>query len=314
VFGVDLEPNALMALLEDTSPRPNGNRFSFHDYDVHQPLRSDFLAVDALYHFAGIADPKRYLEEPITVMNLNLLGLINILERISVWSAHRPRIVYSSTSEVYGKNPRVPFREDDSDLVFGPVKNRRWCYAMTKAVGEHYLQAYSEEHDVRYTAFRFFNFVGPGIDRPGAGRVLTKMVGDALNEGVIRVTYPGTQTRCFTSSEEFVVPLLRAMTMKRDDPEAWELDHTVNLGSVIELTMLDVAGIVERTLRPLKPGVKVEMVKAEELFGKGYEDVTRRVPDISRARSLFDWKATENPSAFIPRIVMSIVEEMGSEA
>lgn len=310
VFGVDLAPSDLTHGLETAID--NGNRFTFHEYDVHQPLRSDFLAVDAVYHFAGIADPKRYLEETIEVLNLNLLGLINILERIVVWSAHRPRIIYSSTSEVYGKNPHVPFHEDESDLVFGPVKNTRWCYAMSKAVAEHYLAAYSARYDVRHTVFRFFNFVGPGIDKPGAGRVLTKMTGDAIEQGTIYVSAPGGQTRCFTHSRDFVVPLMGAMFMKKTDPDLWKRDFTMNLGSTIELSMVDVAEIVQsEVLKRTGKRPEIRWIAGVDLFGHGYEDVERRVPDTSRARKVFGWEAKEDPMQFIPELVQLIMDELG---
>lgn len=299
-----------------------GEHITFHEWDVTQPLSSNMLAVDAIYHFAGIANPKVYLEDPIRVMDLNLKGLMNILERIVLWGAHRPRIIYSSTSEVYGKNPDPPFDEEETDLIYGPTQKRRWCYAMTKAVGEHYLQAYAEHHGIQHTIFRFFNFIGPDIDAPGGGRVITQMVGDALDKGIIKVTEPGTQTRCFVHSDEFVVPLLRAMTMKRYDPDAWKQDYILNLGCDDEVTMFQLAEIVAQRiqLQSLKVGpakdefIDIQITPKVEIFGQGYDDVPRRKPNVERTADVLGWRAQRTSiEAIIPAIDSAITRHIASD-
>lgn len=304
VFGADIEPSDRIA---DLLERPN---FDFFDYNVHQPLRSDLLAVDTLYHFAGIADPERYLQDPITVMDLNLQGLENILKRTILWSSHRPRIVYSSTSEVYARNTEVPFDEEESLLVFGPTQKRRWCYAMSKAVGEHYLMAYGEKHGFKYTIFRFFNFVGKDIDAPGAGRVITRMVGSAVKDGVIYVTDPGTQTRCFTYVDDFVVPLKRAALFK-GTPEYDSWSGVLNLGTDEEVTMLDLGYKIRDILVPLlqKP-VDVQITPVSEMYSHGYEDAMRRVPSVQRADDVLGWKATMKLDDFLPGIVEAVLQRM----
>lgn len=307
VFGVDFEPSDRLA---DVMRHDD---FEFFDYDVRQPLRSDLLAVDAFYHFAGIADPKRYLEEPINVMDLNLVGLRNVLERIVFWSHHRPRVIYSSTSEVYGKSDEVPFNESSSSLVFGPTNRRRWCYAMTKAVGEHYLQSYHDAYGIPYTIFRFFNFVGDDIDAPGAGRVITKMVGDAILAGKISVSRPGSQTRCFTYTDDFVVPLVRASTYKLSKGSYRLGSFIVNLGSDQEVSMMWLARKIAKRifdtgaihwLDPTRDRMpRIELVDGEDLFGAGYDDAIRRVPDVNKAREVFDWTAQLRIEDYLPKIV-----------
>lgn len=317
VFGVDLEPSSR---IEDLMSKED---FHFDSYDVHQPVRSDYLAVDAVYHFAGIADPARYLSEPITVMDLNLKGLTNILERISLWKNHRPRIIYSSTSEVYGKSTNVPFLEDETDLVFGPTKASRWCYAMSKAVGEHYLMAYSKREDIRHTIFRFFNFVGEDVDSPGKGRVITKMVADGLDGGEIRVTAPGDQTRCFTYHEDFVQPLVMASLLKRFRGSAsatvkdaacryWDNDWVINLGSDEETKMVDLAYMVAHALKKLGHTTeepKVRIVPGTEMYGEGYEDAERRKPDVTKAKEILGWTAGRRLHEFLPSIVDAVAKE-----
>lgn len=302
VFGADVGPSSR---LDDLMDREG---FDFFDYNVHQPLRSDLLAVDTLYHFAGIADPQRYLAEPITVMDLNLQGLENILKRTVLWSAHRPRIVYSSTSEVYARNEDVPFDEEESLMVFG--QGRRWCYALSKAVGEQYLKAYGADHGFDYTIFRFFNFVGKDIDAPGSGRVITRMVGDALSTGTINVTGPGTQTRCFTYVDDFVVPLMSAATRKLDDERYRNWSGTLNLGSDEEVTMWTVAEHIADALVAGGHAVErphIELVEPEKRYGAGYEDAQRRVPKTDRAAEVLGWRAQLKLADFLPDIVDAVV-------
>jgi nucleoside-diphosphate-sugar epimerase len=301
VFGCDVGLSDRIADLVD-SPH-----FRFFDYNVHQPLRSDLLAVDSIYHFAGIADPAVYLERPIDVMDLNLMGLKNILERIVFWSGHRPRIVYSSTSEVYGLNEEVPFHESLSHMVFG--QHKRWCYALSKAVGEQYLRAYSEKHGIRHTIFRFFNFVGDDIDAPGQGRVLTKMVADALDNNCIRVTSPGTQTRCFTHVDDFVVPLVRASTMKIFQRPKWDNDYTINLGSDEEVSMNELAGKIWKILHDEKlilSNCIIKTVGRDVMYGQGYDDAMRRRPDVTRAENVLEWRAERRLDDFLPELVRGI--------
>jgi UDP-glucose 4-epimerase len=299
VFGADLCETGRMTDFRDD---PN---FSFEPYDVHQPLHSDLLAVDTLYHFAGIANPQRYLTEPLTVMNLNLDGLRNILERVDRWSAHKPRIVYSSTSEVYGKNTSIPFREDSSSLVFGPTQVPRWCYAMTKAVGEHYLQAYGKQGQP-YTIFRFFNIVGPDIDSVGGGRVFTKMVGDAEKDNIIRVVNGGGQTRCFTWIGDAVEALVLPTTMKKSKPGFRGENHVLNLGSDEESTIAALAVMIaERMIlsRDFISTVEIKDITAHEMYGAGYEDVERRVPDVQKIYDQLGWKATTTLAEMVGPIV-----------
>lgn len=295
VFGTDLEWSSRLDSVR------NHENFFFEEYDAMQPIHSDMLAVDTLYHFAGIANPQVYLERPIEVMDLNLMGLRNILDRITRWRMHRPRIVYSSTSEVYGKSPDVPF-DEEGDLVYGGTQNRRWCYAMTKAVSEHYLQAFGERDDVRYTIFRFFNFVGRDIDAPGAGRVITRMVGDALDTGVISVTEPGTQTRCFTFEEDFVKALVLADRKKKNTPGFRTRNHILNLGSDEEISMRDLAEKIALILTD-KEEIRIETVSTDRMYGAGYEDVKRRVPNVKRASEELGWKAYCRLDDFLPIIV-----------
>lgn len=309
VFGADVSDD--MHRLESII---NSDDFTFEHYDVLQPLHSDLLAVDTLYHFAGIANPEIYLSRPVDVMDLNLFGLRNILDRVVRWSRGRPRIVFSSTSEVYGKCTDYPFNEDTTNLVYGPTHVSRWCYAMSKGVGEHYLHAFGDQ--VPYTIFRFFNFVGDDIDAPGSGRVITKMVGSAMRDGVIRVTAPGNQTRCFTYTEDFLSALVMPTYFKRERDDFRKENHTLNIGSTEEVPMTHLATYISSILLDnefIDAQVPIKITPAEEIYGSGYEDVGRRVPDISKIKEEFGWEPKWKLTQFLPSIVKASAEALVRE-
>lgn len=284
-------------------------RVSYEPWDVLQPLHSDLLAVDAIYHLAGIANPQVYLERPIDVMDLNIMGLRNILDRIVRWSDHRPRIVFTSTSEVYGKNAATPFKETD-DSVFGSSDVPRWCYAASKYLAEHYLKAFGRSQGIKYSIFRLFNVVGPGIDTPGGGRVITKMVGDAINYGEIKITAPGLQVRCLTHVEDAVEALAKIAFRKawRDDPNwsRWkEENHTLNLGGNDPINMRQLAEKIRNHLleQNVMDDIRLSLVLPEVIYGQGYEDMMYRIPDIKAIREELGWEPTWSTDDIIRQLV-----------
>ena len=114
----------------------------------------------------------KYVQQPLKTLNIDLKASINIFE---LASNKKCKIIFASTSEVYGKNSKVPWSEDD-DRVLGSTKINRWCYSSSKAVSEHYLIAYAKEKNLKFVIFRFFNVYGPSLDSLGNGRVLTMML------------------------------------------------------------------------------------------------------------------------------------------
>lgn len=278
--------------------------FSYASADVGADIERDCklqgqlggFQPDAIYHLAGIADPAIYVTDPQKVIDLNIDSMRNVIEVAKDLDSH-PRIVFSSTSEVYGKNTAVPFRED-ADCVFGETRKTRWCYAQSKAVAEMLLRA----SGLDYTIFRFFNFVGSGIDRVGSGRVLTKMVGDALEHGEIRVIGDGSQTRCFTLIDDALSGLMAPALDGRG------LNMTLNIGSDEEMSVSRLAQVVRNsvdvptTVRLVDPAVQG--------LGEGYEDMQRRVPDLTAVREELGWAPSARAEEFLPGLVRAMVEDV----
>src|SRR5207249_63911 len=146
--------------------------------------------VDLVYHLAAVVGVEHYVGDPYEVLNVNVNGTQNVLK---LAFKHSKRVVFSSTSEVYGRNPKIPFGEDD-DRVLGSTRIDRWCYSTSKAVGEHFCFAYAKM-GLKTTIVRYFNVYGPRLDAIDVGRVITIFIGQALRNEPVTVIGDGSQTR-----------------------------------------------------------------------------------------------------------------------
>jgi UDP-glucose 4-epimerase len=236
-------------------------------------LESLVAKADLVYHLAAVVGVEHYVEDPFHVLNVNVNGTQNVLK-----FAHRydKRLVFASTSEVYGKSRDTPFRED-GDRLLGSTEIDRWCYSTSKAVGEHFCFAYGKL-GLPVVIVRFFNAYGPRLDRIDVGRVITIFMGQLLRGEDLTVIGDGKQTRAFTYVDDAVQALVRAGTL----PEA--VGRIFNIGSDRETTILELA----ETMIRAHPGTgsKVRLVRQEDVYGDSYEDIPRRFPDITRMRTI----------------------------
>src|SRR3989442_3431671 len=170
-------------------------RFRLVVDSVMNPEILDGLAAqaDIIYHLAGVVGVEHYVADPYQVLNVNVNGTQNVLRAAF---KHGRRVVFASTSEVYGRNPAVPWHED-ADRVLGPSTIERWCYATSKTAGEHFCLAY-RRLGLPVTILRYFNVYGPRLDRLDVGRVITIFMGQLLRGEPLTVIGDGRQTRCFT--------------------------------------------------------------------------------------------------------------------
>jgi UDP-glucose 4-epimerase len=236
-------------------------------------LESLVAKAELVYHLAAVVGVEHYVEDPFHVLNVNVNGTQNVLK-----FAHRydKRVVFASTSEVYGKSRDTPFRED-GDRLLGSTEIDRWCYSTSKAVGEHYCFAYGKL-GLPVVIVRFFNAYGPRLDRIDVGRVITIFMGQLLRGEDLTVIGDGKQTRAFTYVDDAVLALVRAGTL----PEA--VGRIFNIGTDRETTILELA----ETMIRAHPGTgsKVKLVRQEDVYGDSYEDIPRRFPDITRMRTI----------------------------
>jgi len=253
----------------------NNPRFHYiHDSVFNIELLDGLAAkADLIYHLAAIVGVEHYVGDPYETLNVNVNGTQNILKAAYKYNK---RVVFSSTSEVYGRNPKVPWKEDD-DRVLGSTSVDRWCYSTSKAVGEHFCFAY-HRLGLPVTVVRFFNVYGPRLDKIDVGRLFTIFMGQLLRGVDLTVVGDGQQTRCFT----YVTDAIAATVQAGLNPAAD--GHAINIGVDVETTVLKFAKLMLELYG--SPESKIKFVTQEQVYGNSYEDIPRRVPDNSKMRNL----------------------------
>ena len=233
---------------------------------------------EIIIHLAAIADPKRYVTEPLNVLNVNLKGSLLLLEHCA---AKGRKFVFASTSEVCGRNPNIPWSEE-ADRVLGPPHINRWCYSTGKALIEHYCYAYGQQENLPFVIMRFFNVYGPRCDDLGQGRVIPIFLEKLLGNEPVMIHGDGKQTRCFT----FIEDAAQAVVELSLNPKA--LGQCFNVGSNRETSILELA----QTMKEVG-GFESELIYTphKEVFGPSYEDIPRRVPDVARIKEVIGWQA-----------------------
>ena len=250
-------------------------RFHYIHDSVLNPELIDGLAAkaDLIYHLAAVVGVEHYVGDPYETLNVNVNGTQNVLKAAYKYSK---KVVFSSTSEVYGRNPKVPWREDD-DRVLGATTIDRWCYSTSKAVGEHFCFAY-QKLGLPVTVLRYFNVYGPRLDKVDVGRLFTIFMGQLLRGVDLTVIGDGSQTRCFTYVTDAVEATMLAGLKSETN------GHAINIGTDVETTVLEFAKLMLELFGPCKS--KIKFVKQEEIYGKSYEDIPRRVPDNTKMKTL----------------------------
>jgi len=250
-------------------------RFHYiHDTIFNLELLDGLAAkVDLIYHLAAVVGVEYYVADPYETLNVNVNGTQNVLK--AAYKYNR-KVVFSSTSEVYGRNPKVPWSEDD-DRVLGATTIDRWCYSTSKAVGEHFCFAY-HKLGLPVVVLRYFNVYGPRLDRVDVGRLFTIFMGQLLRGADLTVIGDGSQTRCFTFVSDAVAATVAAGLKNTAD------GHALNVGMDVETSVLEFAQLMLELYRGAKS--KIRFVTQEEIYGKSYEDIPRRVPDNTKMRKL----------------------------
>jgi UDP-glucose 4-epimerase len=227
---------------------------------------------DVVYHMAAVVGVDNYVTDPLKVLNININGTQNVL---GAALKNRKKVVFSSTSEVYGKSLDIPFKED-GERVLGSTTIDRWSYSTSKAVGEHFCFAFAKQ-GLPVVVTRFFNLYGPRLDKANAGRVISIFLGQLLSGAPLTVIGDGRQTRCFTYIEDAIRAIVAAGVKKE------AVGEVINIGSDEEVSIVHLA---ERMIRLSGQASSIVFVPEAEAYGVGYEDIRRRVPDITKMREI----------------------------
>ena len=231
---------------------------------------------DLVCHLAAVVGVKHVLENPVRSIIGNASGTETVL---TLAHKYKRRVLFASTSEVYGKNPHVPFTEDH-DSLFGPTRVFRWSYAIAKALGEHLCFAYHGE-GLPVSIVRYVNSYGPRLDPRGYGSVVASFITQALTGNPLTVHGDGGQTRCFTFVDDTVLGSFLAST--KDEA----LGEVFNIGSSVDTSISELATLI---LKLTSSQSIVKFIPYSDAYGHNFEDMTR-VLNVSKAEKLLGFKA-----------------------
>ena len=246
---------------------------------------------DIIFHLAAAVGVKLIIENPIRAIETNIKGTEIVLK---LASKKNKKVILASSSEVYGKSNEIPFKEDN-DLIIGPTYKSRWGYACSKAIDEFLAIAYWQKKSLPIAIVRLFNTVGPR-QTGRYGMVLPTFVKQALNGEPITVYGDGRQSRSFTWIGDVVNIIIKLAL----NPKA--IGKIFNIGSSQEITIKKLAELIKEMT-----GSKSEIIYIpyDKAYEEGFEDLRRRVPDISRIKELIDYK----PSTNINKIIELVIED-----
>lgn len=244
---------------------------------------------DLVYHLAAAVGVRLIVDKPVETMETNILGAEIVLK---LANREKKKVIVSSTSEIYGKSDNVPFKEDD-DRILGSTTMRRWCYSCSKAIDEFLALAYHQEKKSPVVIARMFNTVGPR-QTGQYGMVVPRFVQSALLGHPIQVYGDGEQTRCFTYVNDVVEALIGLAHCPQAEGEIF------NVGSEEEISINELAKMVKRLTKSKSP---IEHLPYEKAYEKGFEDMRRRVPDLTKIRSLIGFRPKVNLEEMLLKII-----------
>jgi nucleoside-diphosphate-sugar epimerase len=290
VYGMDMFSERIERLRENP-------RFQFFEGDItinREWIEYHIKKCDVVLPLVAIATPATYVREPLRVFELDFEANLAII-RLCV--KHRKRVLFPSTSEVYGMCHDREFDPHASELVYGPIEKPRWIYACSKQLLDRVIHAYGMRDELDYTLFRPFNWVGSGLDnmhaaKEGSSRVITQFLGHIVRAENVQLVDGGRQRRCFTGISDGIDALMKMIENKdgRASRRIYNVGNPANSLSVRELAteMLKIAATYPE-YRDNAAKVRLIDTTATEYYGKGYQDVENRVPKIDNTCADLEW-------------------------
>jgi UDP-4-amino-4-deoxy-L-arabinose formyltransferase/UDP-glucuronic acid dehydrogenase (UDP-4-keto-hexauronic acid decarboxylating) len=290
IFGLDIGADAISRFIGHP-------RFQFVEGDIS--IHSEWIEYhikkcDVILPLVAIATPIEYTRNPLRVFELDFEENLKIIRDCV---KYKKRIIFPSTSEVYGMCDDPNFDEDTSNLVVGPINKQRWIYSVSKQLLDRVLWAYGDKEGLRFTLFRPFNWMGPRLDnlnaaRIGSSRAITQLILNLVEGSPIKLMDGGKQKRCFTDISDGVEALFRIIENKDNncDGQIINIGNPDNEASIKELAEQLLASFERHPLRnQFPPFAGFRDVESSSYYGKGYQDVEHRKPAIRNARRLLGW-------------------------
>lgn len=315
VYGMDLSDNKLEHSI-------GHDRFHFLEGDIminKEWIEYHVKKCDVVLPLVAIATPATYVKAPLRVFELDFEENLRIIRHCVKYGK---RVVFPSTSEVYGMCPEPEFKEDESMLVTGPINKPRWIYSCAKQLMDRVIAAYGQQEGLQYTCFRPFNWIGPKLDsidtaKEGSSRVLTQFMVDLAQGNPIKLVDGGAQKRCFTYVEDGIDALMKIIENKGGacDGEIFNIGNPANEYSVKELADKLVTMFEERKAAiPSYREPRIEGVDSGSFYGKGYQDIFTRKPSVEKAKRVLGWVPTTTMDEALKITMDAFLDEWNSGA
>jgi nucleoside-diphosphate-sugar epimerase len=310
VYAMDLTDNKLGEL-------PHVKRFHFVEGDItinKEWVEYHVKKCDAVVPLVAIANPAQYVTHPLRVFELDFEANLSVVRQCVKYGK---RLIFPSTSEIYGMSPDGLLDEETSTLVYGPINKQRWIYAASKQLLDRVIYAYGVRDNLDYTLFRPFNFIGPNLDnveepKEGSSRVFTQFLSNVLYRRPIKLVDGGRQKRSFTFIDDAIEALLTIL----ENPNGCATRRIFNIGnpgncvSIRELAQRTIAIAQEfPVLRENARATEIVEVSAGEYYGKYYQDIQVRVPAIEAARRDLGWQPQTDLDTAIRRTIEYYVRQ-----
>ncbi|WP_405078385.1 bifunctional UDP-4-amino-4-deoxy-L-arabinose formyltransferase/UDP-glucuronic acid oxidase ArnA [Pectobacterium carotovorum] len=293
IYGLDISSDAIARFLGDP-------RFHFVEGDIsihNEWIEYHIKKCDVILPLVAIATPIEYTRNPLRVFELDFEENLKIVRDCV---RYNKRIVFPSTSEVYGMCDDKEFDEDTSRLIVGPINKQRWIYSVSKQLLDRVIWAYGAKNGLRFTLFRPFNWMGPRLDtldaaRIGSSRAITQLILNLVEGSPIKLVDGGEQKRCFTDIHDGIEALFRIIENRNGqcDGQIINIGNPHNEASIRELGEMLLTSFNAHPLRDCFPPFAGFIdVESSSYYGKGYQDVAHRTPSIRNAKRLLAWEPT----------------------
>jgi nucleoside-diphosphate-sugar epimerase len=313
IYGMDMSSDKLGTAV-------NHPRFHFLEGDLtinKEWVEYHVKKCDVCLPLVAIATPATYVQDPLRVFRLDFEENLEVIRQCA---RYKTRVLFPSTSEVYGMCSDEAFDPTNSNLVYGPIHKERWIYACAKQLLDRVIYAMGKHENLQYTLFRPFNWVGPGLDsihseKEGSSRVVTQFLGHLLRGERIRLVDGGSQRRCFTAVSDGIDALTRIISNKDGaaDSKIFNLGNPSNDLSVRELaTKLKSIALEYPEVANAVQSCTIEDISAQQYYGDGYQDMTKRTPDIDNITADLGWTPKINTESMLRSTVAYYINEFMS--
>ncbi len=290
VYGMDLSSDRLEHSID--SPR-----FHFLEGDISinkEWIQYHIKKCDVVLPLVAIATPISYVKDPLRVFELDFEENLKIVRDCV---KYKKRVIFPSTSEVYGMCQDKAFDEDESNLVLGPIRMQRWIYSCSKQLLDRVIWAYGEKEGLKFTLIRPFNWIGPKLDslntpKEGSSRVVTQFIANLVKNEPIQLVGGGKQRRAFTYLDDGISALLKIIENKNHvcDGQIFNIGNPKNDASVKTIAEKLRVLYAKHPLCRNKNIPPIKIVSEKDYYGKGYQDIQFRTPSIKKAEKLLGWK------------------------